>query len=304
MTQLIKEPTRITNTSATLIDVAIVSKPENICRSGVFHIGISDHSLIYVCKKISFAKKDIKTVNTRNYRNYIQQNFIADLSYHLALLNWKNNDPDILWNNFEKTFNHVSDIHAPSRNKRVRSQQTPWLTDSIKRDIDRRDFLKKKSVKYKSEWYHDAYKALRNKINKDIIRAKRNHHVKSIENNKGNPKLMWKHINCLLNKKHKSTSVDFIKTDAGDVSDNQKISELFNEYFSNIAPILSDQITEPNGQEFEQFMCEVSKTFTFSAIDSTTILNELENFSSSKSTGPDNIHIKLLKDSTIVGTYF
>ena len=33
MTQLIKEPTRITNTSATLIDVAIVSKPENICRS-------------------------------------------------------------------------------------------------------------------------------------------------------------------------------------------------------------------------------------------------------------------------------
>ena len=27
MTQLIKEPTRITNTSATLIDVAIVSKP-------------------------------------------------------------------------------------------------------------------------------------------------------------------------------------------------------------------------------------------------------------------------------------
>ena len=67
MTQLIKEPTRITNTSATLIDVAIVSKPENICRSGVLHIGISDHSLIYVCKKISFAKKDIKTVNTRNF---------------------------------------------------------------------------------------------------------------------------------------------------------------------------------------------------------------------------------------------
>ena len=56
------------------------------------HIGISDHSLIYVCKKISFAKKDIKTVNTRNYRNYIQHNFISDLSYHLALLNWENND--------------------------------------------------------------------------------------------------------------------------------------------------------------------------------------------------------------------
>ena len=44
LTQLIKEPTRITDTTATLLDVAIVSKPDNICRSGVFHIGISDHA--------------------------------------------------------------------------------------------------------------------------------------------------------------------------------------------------------------------------------------------------------------------
>ena len=43
------------------------------------------------------------------------------------------------------------------------------------------------------------------------------------------------------------------------MSDSQKISELFNEYFSNIGPILSDQITDPNGQEFEQFMREVSR---------------------------------------------
>jgi hypothetical protein len=41
LTQLIKEPTRITDTTATLLNVAIVSKPDNICRSGVLHIGIS-----------------------------------------------------------------------------------------------------------------------------------------------------------------------------------------------------------------------------------------------------------------------
>ena len=60
LTQLIKEPTRITDTTATLLDVAIVSKPDNICRSGVLHIGISDYSLIYVCRKISFVKKGDK----------------------------------------------------------------------------------------------------------------------------------------------------------------------------------------------------------------------------------------------------
>jgi hypothetical protein len=93
---LIKEPTRITDTTATLLEVAIVSKPDNICRSGVLHIGISDHSLIYVCRKISFVKKEIKTVNARNYRNFNQQHFNDDLFHHLTLLNWETNDPNML----------------------------------------------------------------------------------------------------------------------------------------------------------------------------------------------------------------
>jgi hypothetical protein len=293
---LIKEPTRITDTTATLLDVAIVSKPDNICRSGVLHIGISDHSLIYVCRKISFVKKEIKTVNARNYRNFNQQHFNDDLFHHLTLLNCETNDPNILWNNFEKTFNYVSDTHAPLRSKRVRSQNAPWLTDTIKLGMNRRDYLKKKAVKNNSLWYHNAYKALRNKINKDVICAKRKHYVKSNEENMGNAKLMWKHLNCLLNRKSKRTGVQAIKTDEGDVVESQTIAELFNEYFSNIGPTLSNQITSISSQGFESYMThEASRIFEFATVDSTIVLNELEKLNSSKSTGPDNIPVKLLK---------
>ena len=98
----------------------------------------------------------------------------------------------------------------------------------------------KKAVKYKSAWYHDAYKALCNKITKilftqnKIIILNQLRKIRETLNLCGN-------TNCWLNvpvKKHESTSVDFIKTDSGDVCDNQKIPELFNEYFSNIGPIL------------------------------------------------------------------
>ena len=41
--QLISEPTRVTGTSATLIDLFFTNKPENIIQSGVVHIGMSDH---------------------------------------------------------------------------------------------------------------------------------------------------------------------------------------------------------------------------------------------------------------------
>ncbi|CAB4035712.1 Hypothetical predicted protein, partial [Paramuricea clavata] len=39
---------------------------------------------------------------------------------------------------------YISDTHAPLRSKRVRSQKTPWLIDTIKLAMNRRDYLKKK----------------------------------------------------------------------------------------------------------------------------------------------------------------
>ena len=52
LTQLIDQPTRITEKTASLLDVALVNNPEKISHSGVLHVGISDHSLIYVCRKM------------------------------------------------------------------------------------------------------------------------------------------------------------------------------------------------------------------------------------------------------------
>ena len=72
----------------------------------------------------------------------------------------------------------------------------------------------KKAVKYKSVWYHDAYKALCNKITKilftrnKIIILNQLRKIRETLNLCGN-------TNCWLNvpvKKHESTSVDFIKT--------------------------------------------------------------------------------------------
>ena len=42
--QLISEPTRVTNTSATLIDLIFTNDSNNIAKSGVIYNGMSDHS--------------------------------------------------------------------------------------------------------------------------------------------------------------------------------------------------------------------------------------------------------------------
>jgi hypothetical protein len=52
LNSLIKEPTRVTESSKTQIDLAFTNKPEIVINSGVVHLGISDHSLIFFQRKI------------------------------------------------------------------------------------------------------------------------------------------------------------------------------------------------------------------------------------------------------------
>lgn len=47
LSQIIKEATRVTKDSCTLIDHIYVSEPGDMCKSGVIRMGISDHHLVY-----------------------------------------------------------------------------------------------------------------------------------------------------------------------------------------------------------------------------------------------------------------
>ena len=64
--QVITQPARITQNSETLINVALTNCPENIINSGVVHVGISDHSFIYICRKISFVETQLKLIESRD----------------------------------------------------------------------------------------------------------------------------------------------------------------------------------------------------------------------------------------------
>ena len=48
-------------TTSSLIDHIVTNTPEKISDSGVFHTGISDHSLIFAIRKISIIKKQENT---------------------------------------------------------------------------------------------------------------------------------------------------------------------------------------------------------------------------------------------------
>ena len=62
--QLIKEATRVTMTTSSLIDHIVTNTPEKISDSGVIHTGISDHSSVFAIRKISVTKNRENIVKT------------------------------------------------------------------------------------------------------------------------------------------------------------------------------------------------------------------------------------------------
>lgn len=78
--QLIDKPTRVTDTSATMTDLDLTNVKENIHASGVIHLGISDHSLIYAVWKFMLPKTNPGAREIRDYKHFDAELFVEDLS--------------------------------------------------------------------------------------------------------------------------------------------------------------------------------------------------------------------------------
>ncbi|CAB3983169.1 Hypothetical predicted protein [Paramuricea clavata] len=242
--QHIQCPTRITSTTASLLDVILTYYGDDkILDTGVIHLGISDHSLVYLCRKLSIPKAPPKTVFTRHYKNNVNQ-FNNDLSevFSLPLDSAILTDPNALWNDFKNKFLSVADKHAPIRQRRVKSEYKPWLTNEIKQMSYRRDYLKKQSIKLRSAYYDKAYKRCKNKLNNLIKETKQEYFGDKLSNAK-NSKESWRTINELLNKKPKTSEVKELDINGQLITDDDKIADAFNQYFSTIGSTLSDKIT-------------------------------------------------------------
>ena len=78
--QHIQIPTRTTLNSKTLIDLMITKVEDTkTIDSGVIDLGISDHNLVYICRKVSIPKQPPKIVETRQFKNFNTAAFQHDL---------------------------------------------------------------------------------------------------------------------------------------------------------------------------------------------------------------------------------
>ena len=73
------DTTRITCNSESLVDILTTNRLDKLLNSGVLQVGISYHSVVYGCFKISVQKENSKLVESRCFKSYNEDLFRREL---------------------------------------------------------------------------------------------------------------------------------------------------------------------------------------------------------------------------------
>jgi len=290
MSQLVKDATRVTLQTKSLIDVVLSNVPELHSETKVMLNNASDHYPVLTKFKVEARCNTHNVVSFRDYKNFNVNNFVHDLSERLgdvyvhltdsSVLSAV--DPEVLWENFKQIFIDVSNLHAPFKTMRLKQNHKPWVTYDIVALMHRRDYVHKLAVRSKNNEDWEEYKRLRNLVTQRIRDAKRNYFHQSFYQNRNDPKKLWKCINKALGK-------DYHDSPPSDLSAND-----FNDFFSSIgsktvAANVNSFNSNSNNTVWKNPPCVYDFNFTYAEIiDIVLLLKKLPSESSCDVLGFDS----------------
>ncbi len=110
--QLIRNPSRTTNTGRTLIDHRYTNNTSFYETQGVLDAGLNDHSMIYAVRKRHKPKNKNNYIFARSYRNFDEVLFSIDMERAPWVNVYSCVDANEALNMFNKIFLEVAEWHA------------------------------------------------------------------------------------------------------------------------------------------------------------------------------------------------
>ncbi|KAL9985372.1 hypothetical protein ACROYT_G007767 [Oculina patagonica] len=306
---LIKEPTRISRTKESCLDVIATNAPVFALHAGTLELGLSDHKLVYAVLNKKVMKPKVAFTKSRCFKNFDEEAFNNDLErvpFDVAYL--FDDVSDICWA-FEKMYTNVLDDHAPLRKTKLRgaSEQSKFITPEIRSAMRKRNALKRKYYKTRAAVDWEAYRCLRNRVvamrRKSIIE-----HFKRLCNlSAGNPRDFWSSLRPFMNSRHRSPNeLITLKEEQGVIKDQNQVAQTFNAYFSNITGDLIENKHTAFKEQSHVHVCrfplskngKTTSTFSFKPTNYHTVKAVLDNIKPNKAQGYDLIPPRAVKASS------
>ena len=289
--QVINKPTRITDTSSTLIDHIYINNPSLYHHRGVIDPNLSDHCMTFITRKYQSPSKEKQTVFIRNYRNFDASLFEEDLEQ----VNWNSvtncSDVNEAVSCFNFEFLTVLNKHLPWKKLRVRKSNASWVTSEFLSLIDRREYLAKKYRDCPCPEHH----ALKLQSRRDCVKMrnilKRDYLRKTLDQYRNNPKKLWQTIRNFWPTAGKTKNrINKILN----YTDDSDIADALNDHFSSVASKVLDNIDHTTDIH-EVLPPQQPPIFDFKEITYIAIASAIDRLSSSSASSHDGITAFMLK---------
>ena len=206
LNQLIEKPTRVTETTKSLIDVIMSTNKNIVSHTDVLASSISDHHLVYLVLKLKTPRLKPSYVTIRSYVSYNADRFCEDLAFVPFHVISMFDDFDDQVDTFNALFTDILDDHAPIKRVKIKARPNPFVTTEIRQLMKTRDQWHKRAIKSNDRLHWNAYRFFRQEVKRELRFAEKAHVRSELLKRNGNTNAIWKIINNCLPRKKTSSS--------------------------------------------------------------------------------------------------
>ena len=296
----ISKPTRITHSTATLIDNILISQGLSKHYIPLLITDDSSDHLICYTSIVQHIKRKSETTNFE-YRKIDDAN-TKKLKETLNLVDWSNlyseNDTDLCFERFHTEVQLTLDRVCPTKSITIsgkKSIRDPWITpgllkSSIRLSKEYKSYLKTKDItKFTTYVYH------RNLLRKLRRTAKTTFFRSKFAEFNGNSRKVWNLINCVMNKvRNKRQIIEKMHIDGIDTTDPITIANKFADHFATVGSKLSDKLLSNNALLDKSIIN--AKSIFLKPINENDFVSLCHNLKNKHSAGHDEISNNLLKN--------
>ena len=305
-------PTRITDTSATLIDhiyyranlKTSLSISDNIF-TGTLITDITDHLANFL---IIPQQPSLYSTNERPFTRIFSAKNKKLFSDELASCDWtslvySSDNVDSSFNNFISVLTHAAEKSFPLiRTSRKSFKDKKWVTKGIKKSSETKNRLYKVWILSKNPIDKENYRNYLKIFNRIVKSAESTYYMKMFNTKTNSIKKLWSNVNklCSFNSKQSSKKSNIIKIKIGDkvLTDSKSMADEFNNYFCNVGATLACNLPpiQPTSTFNEYLPPSIINSFVCDNINHSEVHEVLSKLKAKNSSGPDIFNARLIYD--------
>ena len=295
--QYVPSPTRITFRDGTCnqskIDL-IFTNSEFIHSARVLDLNLSDHQAVMITRKKVYVKPHKVSFVGRSYKNYVKEDFQAELQN----ANWgpfyNSHDPNFLWLSMENIIAAQIDKSCPMKFFRVNERREPWMTNEALEEIKDKDRLLSRAKITRREDHWEVAKRARNEVGRNIRNLRADFLKQQQVTHKSDPKKFWQTVSEVIpSSKAKPGEVNLKDKMSNQPVGSENTANFFNNFFTKVGPNLAKKFDSAWIYHGDK-IAEGIQPFTTDVDEVIELCKGIETY---KSAGLDKLSSKVCKDA-------